>query len=109
MLTKKTKFAACQNNLKTARCILFILISFAATFFSSCREAKKQNSTDTSDTVSVSGEVKKYSEQIAADPENPELYYERAKAYRNANRTVQALQDIENAIALDSLNALYHY
>lgn len=48
--------------------------------------------------------IRRLSERIADDSENPELYVERGLALQDANEYARALADFEHAIALDPLH-----
>jgi tetratricopeptide (TPR) repeat protein len=97
------------TRLKTPFYLLFLLLLPASALLSSCNNGNGKTEKNPADTIAVSGEVRKLNDKIAADPKNAELYYERAKAYRNDNNSSLALTDIEKAISLDSLNPLYHF
>jgi tetratricopeptide (TPR) repeat protein len=83
-----------------------ILISFA--IFSCGSGNKKTLSSDTlkiSD--SLSPEIAALNKQIAADPENPELYNNRAKLLCEKVKLDEAFADIRTALNLDSSKADY--
>jgi tetratricopeptide (TPR) repeat protein len=66
-----------------------------------------QNTADSSFTASES--VKIISTQIEAQPENAELYYQRAKLYFDEKFLERAFIDIEDAIKFNAQNPLYYY
>jgi tetratricopeptide (TPR) repeat protein len=53
--------------------------------------------------------IKALSNQLEADPENAELYYQRASVYFNNKYLDRALSDIEDAVKYNVQNPLYHY
>lgn len=61
-----------------------------------------------SDTA-YSADIRNVSKKINAEPGNAELYYRRANTFYFENNFSQALQDIDYALELDSVNPLYHY
>lgn len=88
--------------------ILIIVVGFS--FFIACNSGNKNNDiktdiiTETNDTAKI---IMELSEQIRENPRNHELFYKRAKlqyAKRNVN---EAVNDLEIALKLDSLNADY--
>ncbi len=61
-----------------------------------------------SDSLSVNGRISDLSTQIDEDPDNAELYYERAKEYVEERDLNKAITDIQTAISMDSTDARYH-
>lgn len=82
--------------------IFVILLNFLA-----CK-----NSPDDAGTKSSPGfpEIEKLSQEIAQNPNNPQLYMQRARFFYEKESFNQAITDMQKAISLDSLNpALYHF
>ncbi len=60
-------------------------------------------------TLANNESVKALSNQIEADPENAELYYQRASVYFTNKYLERALLDMDDAIKYDAQNPLYHF
>ncbi|OYU96472.1 MAG: hypothetical protein CFE21_08770 [Bacteroidetes bacterium B1(2017)] len=87
--------------------LIFISLCF---FYISCTPNKKASSLpDPNDSLANTAAVKEISAQLEANSEDPELYYKRAQIYSNTKYLNRAEDDYLAAIALDSLNPLYHF
>jgi tetratricopeptide (TPR) repeat protein len=62
-----------------------------------------------SDSATVIVSAKELTEQIGKSPSNAELYYQRAQIYFNEKYLDKSMADIEEAIRLNTGNALYHF
>lgn len=60
------------------------------------------------DAASLSGDLKKLTEAIAAHPDDPELYYYRATYYYQQKRISEAQKDILQSIRLDDQQTKYY-
>jgi tetratricopeptide (TPR) repeat protein len=69
-------------------------------------EVKKKDSTTVSS--AVTDQLKKLNDSITAEPRNPELYYHRAQYYLNARQYDQGLNDMQQALNIDSSKAPYY-
>jgi tetratricopeptide (TPR) repeat protein len=92
--------------------IKLIYITALVTGLGACNQQgtppeKQQTGSDS--TVVMSESVKAISNQIEADPENAELYYQRAKMYFNDKYLERAFIDIEDAIKFNAQNPLYYF
>lgn len=67
----------------------------------------KHKETDKGNKVEVKTNMKELNEQIAAQPMNAELYFQRAKLYTNQKNTNQAFQDVSKAVSIDSSKVSY--
>jgi tetratricopeptide (TPR) repeat protein len=88
--------------------VAFFLLLFSIIIFSCGSGNKKTLSSDTlkiSDTLSP--EIAKLNKEIAADPENAELYNKRAILLYEKEKLDEAFADIRTALNLDSSNADY--
>jgi tetratricopeptide (TPR) repeat protein len=90
--------------------ILQKLIFITGLALVACQPAPKnsQASTNTDSTAALVS-VREISTQIEADPDNAELYYQRAIIYFNEKYMNRALTDIEDATNKDAQNPLYQY
>lgn len=89
---------------------LLILFPFAGLIFiASCgNEVKKSETVVTDSSKSKqSAEVQKLSEQIAAEPNNADLYHQRAKYYLQENKFDLGFDDMRKAMTIDSSKAVY--
>lgn len=71
---------------------------------------EKNDSTDpeaSSDSGSVDTRIAELDAEISNDPENAELYYERARVYVKERDLNRAVTDIQKAISIDSTDARY--
>ncbi len=82
--------------------IVFIICGTA------CKDAKSGRYISENDTT-YSPDIRSVSKKINANPTNPELYYNRSNAFYEERNFKQAVLDIDYAIKLDSVNALYFY
>ena len=90
------------------RIIIITGAFFSFLFLNSCAENKEKINeeeaiiTSTNDTILV-----KYNEQIKTDPNNPDLYHERAKYFFATQNVEAALADMNRVFILDSSKAEY--
>src|SRR5688572_21684350 len=91
----------------TLQKLIFITVLLVA----ACGQNKNQNSTEinASDSTVALQSVRAISNQIEANPDNAELYYERAVIYFNEKYMDRALTDIVDATNKDGQNPLYQY
>ena len=91
--------------MKYQKRIASILIAFS--FFIACNsvETKNENKLKAEKT---NDELVLLSEQIAGQPDNAELYYQRSQLFFKKNNTKQAFDDINKAVSLDSINVDYY-
>lgn len=83
-----------------------IILVLLAVFVISCgNNEKKKVEATTND--SVPAELALLNKQIADDPDNPDLYNNRAKYYSENQKFDEALSDINKALILDSTKAEY--
>jgi tetratricopeptide (TPR) repeat protein len=80
-------------------------------FFVACNSGDKKNSdvktdtfTETNDTTQI---LNNLSDKIRENPRNHELFYKRAQIQYASNNIAEAVNDMEIALKLDSLNANY--
>jgi tetratricopeptide (TPR) repeat protein len=95
----------------TLKYILFC--SAAALFFTSCKpdEAKTVENTGHADSLMKalnSPELKAINQKILQDPNNADLYNERAKIYLALKQNEDAVSDAKRAIRIDSTKAEYY-
>lgn len=74
----------------------------------SCSKVQPARYISENDTT-FSAEIRDVSKKINADPVNAELYFKRSNAFFYEDNFKQAVLDVEYAIALDSLNPIYHF
>src|SRR6185436_14437700 len=88
---------------------LFFLILISA--FISCRNNKEKTGQNliepVVDTTATGKAIAQLSEKIIADPKNPDLLYERSKLYIQQQNLQYAMDDIKNAIKMDSSKVAY--
>lgn len=91
--------------------IKLIYITALLTGLGACNQqgpkTESQNKSDS--TLAAYESVKDISNQIEADPENAELYYQRAKIYFNDKYLERAFIDIQDAIKFNAENPLYYF
>jgi len=73
-----------------------------------CKEVVNERYISENDTT-FSPDIRSVSKKINAQPKNPELYYNRSKAFYSEDNFKQALLDIDYALVIDSANALYYF
>jgi tetratricopeptide (TPR) repeat protein len=75
-----------------------------------CGNSSKHNnnSSNQSDTTSVKSELLEINNLLKENPDNAELYFKRAEIYAKQKLIDEALQDVERALKLDSLNEAYY-
>ncbi len=78
----------------------FLLLFTVLWSFTSCKLDKK-NSTEESP-------ILRLNRQIAAEPDNPDLYIQRAEYLRRQNKIDEAIQDMGSALSIDSLVPEYY-
>ncbi|HCQ29963.1 MAG TPA: hypothetical protein DIU39_06730 [Flavobacteriales bacterium] len=83
--------------------LLLIIILFSL-FACGNKPTDQQSNTNSTDSVQTENSLLKVNEALKDDPNNAELYYERAQIYANQKMIDEALQDIDRALKLDSLN-----
>lgn len=74
-----------------------------------CNSNTGKDSEGTDKGQKTSASVQEISAQIEQDPTNPELYYRRAIIYFDQSYLDKALSDVNQSIALQESNALYHF
>lgn len=94
----------------------FIKLTYITLFIAlvvSCTNQQPKSNDKTAEKPLVSESIPtsalEISNQIEADPENPELFYQRAVIYFNEKYLAKALSDIDDAIKLNGQNPLYHF
>lgn len=92
----------------------FVLILISAALLA-CEEStkEKQNSEvelneAVDQTEDVSNSVQHITDKIRKDPKNPDLYLQRSKAHAADMMLLLALDDVNRALSIDSLNSDYH-
>lgn len=83
----------------------FLIPAVALLFLFSCGEKKKE---DNDSPEKVQTPLDALTEKIKTDPDNPSLYFQRARWNFSAKKIAASEYDIRKAISLDSLNADYH-
>lgn len=71
--------------------------------------SEKNNSNNENDSIAIQIGAVELNKKIADQPENAELYYQRGSIYFNSKYLNRAEIDFDEAIRLDSTNALYFY
>ncbi|MEI7802439.1 MAG: tetratricopeptide repeat protein [Bacteroidota bacterium] len=98
--------------LKHISFFLFIAVGiYSVAQFSSCSCNSAVNPHEDSLTNIIQGnrELMDLTVHINDDPKNPELYYQRSKAFMSIDSLKLAYDDIEKAIDFDSTNVKYHF
>jgi tetratricopeptide (TPR) repeat protein len=82
----------------------YLLLSFLVVVIYSCKS-------DSNNKVESSGnpEIDALTQQISKNPDNPELYFQRAKLYMDNSTFDRAILDMQKAISIDSLNPNYYH
>lgn len=93
-------------NIKSALSVFsfFAMLSFAAC---SNDPAKTEIKTNDSAAAKISPALAKLNEQIAADPNNPDLYHKRAQFYLNDRSFEEGFEDMRKVMLLDSTKTAY--
>ncbi len=91
--------------------ILQKLIFITVLLVAACGQNNTKNASKTNpaDSTAALQSVRAISNQIEADPDNAELYYQRAIIYFNEKYMDRALTDIEDAVSKDGQNPLYQF
>lgn len=99
---KKLHFA-----LKQGLILLAILLLFA---FSSCNSDASKSKNNSNDKVSSDSitSIEELSLKIRENPESPELFVKRAELQFTENNIAEAINDMEIALVIDSLNTDYY-
>ncbi|MFA4852356.1 MAG: tetratricopeptide repeat protein [Bacteroidales bacterium] len=86
---------------------IVIVAILAITLFSCGSGNKKNDITKTKVSDTLSPEITKLNAKIAANPDNPDLYNERAKLLIEKQKLDEAFSDIRTALNIDSSKAQY--
>ncbi len=86
---------------------VLIAISFAITIFSCGNSNKKKDNVNNIISDSISPEITALNTKIKADPNNADLYNERAKLLIEKQKLDEAFADIRTALNIDSTKAPY--
>ena len=92
--------------------IKLIYVTAIITYLSACNNSQTQKGAGQThlDTLPVTNEsIKNLSTQIESEPENAELYYQRAVIYYTEKYLDRSLMDITDALKYDPKNPLYFY
>ena len=91
--------------------IKLIYVTVVLTLGASCKNKTRSTAESVAfDSTNIELEsTKNISRQIEADPENAELYYQRAVVYTDQKYLDRALLDIEEAVKLSAQNPLYYF
>ncbi len=88
-----------------SRYVLLLLIFFNI----SCKnKGSEETATLPQDTTEAGKAISTITEKIKAEPENGDLWYQRAKIYFDNRKPEESLADIRQALALDSTKAEYY-
>lgn len=85
-----------------------VLIIGWMTLFSTCQSGTSPKDFAAEDST-ASDAIRKINQEISSRPNDPELYYRKARIYYNEFKAEKALGNIETAVNLDSTNAIYHF
>lgn len=83
----------------------FFLFLISAVIISSCHEEKKN---EQKDTLPVPSSISEFEQRIKTDPNNADLYNQRAKYYFDHKEFGPALSDVTKAISIDSIKGDYY-
>lgn len=86
----------------------FILSSFLIVLLAGACGSKPQGRYISETDTAFSADIRSISARINKEPGNADLYYKRANTFFYETRFRDALQDIDFALLLDSLNPVYH-
>jgi tetratricopeptide (TPR) repeat protein len=75
---------------------------------SGCKDAAQHERYISETDTTYSKDIRSVSKKINADPKNAELYYNRSTAFFFEQNYKQAVLDIDYALVIDSVNALYY-
>jgi tetratricopeptide (TPR) repeat protein len=84
---------------------LFYFLFLMSSLFAGCKEAGPAPDTGSQGFK----EIENLSKEIANNPDNPELYLQRARFFYSKNVFDSAIRDMEKAISIDSLNPVYYH
>jgi len=84
------------------------LVLLACTFFS-CKPDKANKPESPPEVVAQIPQIDKLDQQIADNPNNPVLFFNRAQVYFKNEGYDEAIQDMAYAMQLDSTNIEYHH
>jgi tetratricopeptide (TPR) repeat protein len=83
----------------------FVMLLFSVFFFVGCKNGKsKEDKSSAGDTLSILGN---FDLLISEDPDNPELYYQRAQYHFEQENVFSGTADVQKAIQLDSAQSKY--
>ncbi|MCK6611514.1 MAG: tetratricopeptide repeat protein [Bacteroidia bacterium] len=88
---------------------LIYVTAFGIILFGSCERGAKPANEVPVDSLAQLEAVREVSAALESNPENPELYYKRAGIYEAQGYLARAEGDYEEAIRLDSTQAMYHF
>jgi tetratricopeptide (TPR) repeat protein len=95
----------------SSRKLLYILLPFITIILFSCGNKEEEAKTRDTDTVAVdttAAGLSALNKRILADPNNPDLYHERAKYQFEKNKDIEsAMNDMQRTLMLDSTKARY--
>ncbi len=77
--------------------------------FTACNQGYSSKNNIPKDSVAQIEAVKNISKELESDPDNAELYYNRAQIYFNQGYLTRAESDLTNAVQIDSLNPIYTF
>lgn len=96
-----------NNNAILSFWLLFVLL-----VFSSCNGGNKSETVETTNTEEINvgvSEIADLTKAIEKDPNNASLFVHRAGIYSEYSNYTLAIEDIQSAIKLDSMNKDYYY
>lgn len=114
--TMKQGFVTYFSSFRFSRQLLVIVVGAGVLLLAQCKNKTGGNEGGLSKVDSLADKYTKGSEviaqlskDIAAEPNNPELYYKRARQWAQENNPIKALADIEKALQMSPSNPLYHF
>jgi tetratricopeptide (TPR) repeat protein len=81
---------------------------FSMMAFTSCNRVENKTAVNVDTQDSSKTNFEQINKKIIEDPNNADLYIERALFFKNNNQIKRGIEDIQRAISIDSLNAKYH-
>ncbi len=86
-----------------------VLCCLAISILPSCKNEKADNQQETVNGATGNSAIDNLTKAIGSDPENADLYAQRARLFYDNEGYDEAIQDLSAALTLDSTNVDYHH
>jgi len=107
-ILKLVKFVVMKFSIRTYLSGSLFLVLFASSYYS-CKSDTTNKPNAAPEVVAQIPKIDKLDRQIAENPDDPTLYFNRAQVYYKNEGYDEAIQDMAFAMQLDSANIEYHH